>query len=151
MHARSTRTLADVRDSFIETEGVSLLQMAPWVVLCKYPPRLPVPCTVFSIRKNFYSSKKRKNFLFLKKRGGEIVKETLKKYHCIIFLHVLVNRWGITFFFFFYSNNYLIFKKLRNVMIILKATHHRKLYCTKISTILNIFIFFLILFFTIAL
>lgn len=75
MHARSTRTLADVRDSFIETEGVSLPQMAPRVVPCKYPPRFSVPCTGSSIRKNFYSLKRKKNFLFLRKKRGEIMKD----------------------------------------------------------------------------
>lgn len=90
MHARSTRTLADVRDSFIETEGVSLPQMAPWVVLCKYPPRLPVPCTVFSIRKNFYSSKKRKNFLFFEKERRRDCERNIEK----ILLHYFFARFG---------------------------------------------------------
>lgn len=99
-------------------------------------------CSVYRLlyKEEFLFLEEKKEFSFSeRKRRERNCERKMKKYHCITFLHILVNR-IIFFFSFYWSNTYLIFKKLENVVIILKAFHYLN-YCIKISTILNIYIF----------
>lgn len=99
----------------------------------------------FLYKEEFLFLEEKKEFSFSEKEKGEreIVKERWKNTTALFFC-VLVNRWGIIFF--YWNNTYLIFKKLENVMIILKGTHYRK--CYKNIGNSEYFYLFKILFFT---